>query len=265
MLASEVNPQYNTQHHAASQNGSAAQFNKFYLNGIHAIQIKLLSLCLQMMVKRIGQFVAWLTVLVVILGMISAFTWNTGLAGSGLGTGVFSYHLNARIQLWHDDENAYSGTVTVVGKAAARFMTWGRVSPKYRKVEIDWAIFRNGQSTGQAIIDLEHNQIFHDGRTFPLNPDALCNLVGIPNETETESAICTALDAFLQSARDGTLPKPNHHSYSLAKPLEGRLQHGATGFSLRPLELVWVAVWSIFGVSRCVTSKHPRNVGATQA
>ena len=108
-----------------------------------------------MMVKRIGPFLAWLTVLVAILAMISTFTWNTGLAGSGFGTGVFSYHLNARIQVWHDNENAYSGTVNVVGKAAARFMTWGGVSPKYRQVEIVWAIVRNGQSTGQAIVDLD--------------------------------------------------------------------------------------------------------------
>lgn len=217
------------------------------------------------MLNRIGQFVAWLTVLVVILCMISALTWNTGLAGSGLGTGVFSYHLNARIQLWHDNENAYSGTVNVVGNAPARFMAWGRVSPKYRKVEIDWTIFQHGQSEGQAIIDLEHNQILHDGRTFPLNPVALCSLVGIPNETESESEICTALDDFIQSARDGTLPKPNHHSYSIAEPLAGRLQHSATGFSLGPLELVWVAVWTIFGVSRCIASKGSQDAGATQA
>lgn len=220
-----------------------------------------------MMLKRIRKLGAWLTILLVVLFLISALIFNMGLAGSGAGTGVFSYWFRARFQVWPDTENspAISGSVNVEGNAEPRFMVWGHASPRYRKLEIDWVIFRDGESKGQAVIDLNEMQILHGTQNSPLNADSLCSLIGLTNTTNGEGLMVTTLIDFLESAREGTLPPPNHHGYSLPKPLPGKMQHFATGFSLRPLELAWVGAWSIFGLFGWIKPKHIADDSAKQA
>ncbi len=219
------------------------------------------------MLKRIKKLCAWLTVLFVVLFFISALTFNMGLAGSGAGTGVFSYWFRASFRVGSNFENdlGVSGCINVEGNAESRFMIWGHASPRYRTVEIEWVMFRHGESTGQAVIDLKEMQISHGTQTSPLNADTLGSLIGFPNTSNGRNVMVTSLMDFLQSAGQGTLPPPSHHSYSLPEPIPGRMQHFATGSSLRPLELIWIVAWSICGLFGWIRPKGIAYEEAKQA
>jgi hypothetical protein len=203
------------------------------------------------MLKWSGKFVGWLVVLLVGLFLISTLTFHTGLAGSGAGTGVFSHSFRARFDIRpeFDEGSSKSGSMIVEARHPARLMLWGHASPKYRHAKIEWFLFREEESIGNATIDLEKLQIARSGKVMPLDTKNLLNLFEISDATAQDRLMVGTLAEFLQAAKDGDLPRPNHHGHSLPKPLPGRMQHFATGFSLSPLELTWVIVWSGFGLT----------------
>lgn len=91
-------------------------------------------------------------------------------------------------------------------------------------------------------------RIVGDGDSTPLNPENISSLLGITASTEEDTRMADALVEFLQSARDGNLPRPNHHGHSMSEPISGHMQHFATDFSLRPMELAWLVGWVAFGI-----------------
>ena len=217
------------------------------------------------MVRRIRKLAAWLSVLIVVLFLIHVLTFTLAWGGSGAGTGVFSYYFRARFQLDHESDNGRTmlGSVNVEGRVEPRFMMWGHVSPQYREAEMDWLLFGDGGNEGHAVVDLDHMQIAHDGHTVPLTAEHVCSLFGVSGSNDGEQALSSALVQFFQSARDGSLPLPNHHGHSLPDPLPGRMQHFAIGPAIRPLELFWVVAWSIAGLCQLFTRQRI-SVGKTQ-
>jgi hypothetical protein len=210
---------------------------------------------LSIVFSRIRKFAAWLTVLIVVLLLIHVLTFTLAWAGSGAGTGVFSYWFRARFQLDHEFESGRTllGSIKVEGRVETRFKVWGHISPKYHELQMDWFLYGDDGSEGQAVVDLDQMQITHDGHAVPLTVDNLCSLVGVPDSSKDENANITTLVQFFQSAHEGTLPVPNHHGHSLPEPLPDRMQHFATGPAVRPPELIWVVIWSLFGLVRSFT------------
>lgn len=202
------------------------------------------------MMKWAGRLVGWLAILLVGLFLISNLTFHTGLAGSGVGTGVFSHWFRAQFELSHDFDagDSTSGSISVEAKHPARFMLSGHESPNYRNAKIKWFLFREEANRGEATINLENMQIVWDGDATSLNPENIVRLFGITAPTDQDTLMANALLEFLHSARDGKLPLPNHHGHSLPEPLSGRMQHFATGFSLLPVELAWLIGWAGFGI-----------------
>ena len=109
------------------------------------------------MLKLAGKFVGWLAILLVVQFAISTMTHISVMAGSGVGTGVFSYRFRARLDSPYDfeDEDSAIGLITIEATAPSRFKVWGHASPAYRKVEIDWILFQEEQWEGRATIDLD--------------------------------------------------------------------------------------------------------------
>lgn len=206
--------------------------------------------------NRIGSFGAWLAILFAVLAVISLFTFNMGLAGSGAGTGVFSYSFRAGFQISYDEDIPTFGTINIKGNASPRFMLWGNASPKYPSAEIDWLLFQKKESSGHALLDLDHMLIVEGSKSICLDANALSNLFGISSTAHNDKVLATAVFDFLQAAQNGNLPPPRHHGHTLPEPFPGRMQHGASGMSLCPLELIWVAVWSALGLRRLIKSRH---------
>ncbi len=208
--------------------------------------------------KRIGSFVVWLAVLFAGLFLISNLTWNMAMAGAGTGTGVFSYHFSARFNLSPDSPDDFPvGSVNVEGDADRRFALWGQYSPEYQQVKIDWRLLLAQESDeGQAVADLDEMQLHHENEIQPLNLKSLSTLLGVGDEPE--SNVVAELYAFLESARDGTLPVPSHHSYSFSDPLRGTMQHFASDPFIRPVELAWVIAWCGFGVTALIKRSSSR-------
>ncbi len=202
------------------------------------------------MFRRIRNFAAWLVVLIGGLLVIHVLTFSLAWSGSGAGTGIFSYKFRARFHPDYETENGRSifGSVNVEGSVEPRFKVWGHMSPRYREVEIEWLIFDDSESAGKAVVDLDQMQIDQDGYAVPLTPDDIGKLIGLNDPNS--NAVVTALLQFLHSAREGTLPVPNHHGHSLPEPLPGRIHHFAIGPAIRPLGLVWVLMWSVAGLIR---------------
>jgi len=103
-------------------------------------------------------FGEWLAILLAVLFLVSTFTLQLGLAGSGEGTRVFSYMFRANFQIWYDvdDQISRSGSINISGSASPRFKLWGYTSPQYRSAEIDWHFYSKGESSGRATLDLDH-------------------------------------------------------------------------------------------------------------
>jgi len=205
--------------------------------------------------KRIGSLGMWLAILFAVLSVISLFTFNMGLSGSGAGTGVFSYRFRTGFRISYDDDVPTLGTIDIEGRASPRFKLWGQVSPKYRSAEIDWLLFQKKESTGHAFLDLDHMLIVQGSKSIRLDANTLSSLFGISGTAHNDKVLATTIFNFLQAAQNGTLPPPRHHGYSLPEPFSGRMHHFANGVSLRPLELIWVAVWSGFGLRRVIKPK----------
>lgn len=198
--------------------------------------------------KRFGKFGLWLAVLLLVLSGISTATYHTGLPGSGIGTGVFSYWFRAHfdIDLDYDEfESSTVGSITIEGSAPPRLMAWGHASPKYRAVEIDW--YLSQKSEGKAAVDLNASLITGPRNSVPLDAQNLATLFEITDPVEQDDLLFANLLEFLETAKEGKLPRPNHHGYLLPLPFPGRMKHFATGVSLRPVELLWVISWSTFG------------------
>ena len=208
------------------------------------------------MFRRIREFAAWVTVLIVVLLLIHALTFTLAWAGSGAGTGIFSYWFRAWFPLHLELETGHTvhGSVNVEGWVKPQFKVWGHVSPRYHKVQIDWLLFGEMGTEGQAAVDLDQMLLHHDGHTVLLTTDTIGSLVGVSNSDD--NSIVNGLIQFFQSAREGTLPLPSHHGHSLPEPLPGRMQHFAMGPAIRPLELLWVFSWSIAGLARFFTRER---------
>ncbi len=201
------------------------------------------------MLKTILLFAAWLVVLVVGYALIAGMTRPMAMAGSGAGTGVFSYWFRAKYYLSSDDTShgLLIGPVYIEGEADPRFALWGHQSPKYRQVSIEWDLFVELQeSKGKAIADLDNMTLRHKNEVQPLSLKNFSTMLGLEGEPESKTA--AGLYAFLKSARDGTLPVPNHHGHRLSDPLEGHMQHFASGPSILPFEVAWVIGWCWFGI-----------------
>lgn len=175
--------------------------------------------------KTAWKLIGWLVILLIGLFLISNLTFHTGLAGSGAGTGVFSHQFRAQLQIWHDlnDLGSTSGTVVIEAKHPARFMLSGHVSPNYRSAKIEWSLYREHPNRGEATIDLKNMQIVGEGNATQLNPESILRLFGIADSTDQDKLMADASVKFLQAARDGNLPGPNHHGHSMAEPLPGRI------------------------------------------
>nr|CAP47706.1 putative integron gene cassette protein [uncultured bacterium] len=185
----------------------------------------------------------------------------------GAGTGFFSHLFVARCDFCPelDESTSTWGSITVKATRPAQPMLWGHVSPKYSHAKIEWSLFHEKESNGNATIDLEQMQITRNGEVTSLDAENLSHLLGIFDATDHEIVRVETLFDFLQAAKNGDLPRPNHHGHSLPVLLPGHMQHFATGFSLRPLELAWVVGWSglgILGVTSAINSKRGK---ATQA
>ena len=144
-------------------------------------------------------------------------------------------------------------------------MFWGHASPNYRHATIKWFLIREKGSSGSATINLETMQITTNGKDMPLDAKNLARLFGIAAATEHDIVVFGTLVEFLRASRDGGLPPPNHHGHSLPEPLPGYMQHLATGFSLRPLELAWIAGWSGLGILGLVIANSIRHRETDQA
>jgi len=207
--------------------------------------------------KIAGKLIGWLVILIIGLYLISYLTRYSSLAGSGEGTGVFSHGFRAQFQIG-PDFNAHdltSGTITVEATHPATFMLSGHVSPNYRSARIDWFLYREHQNIGEATVDLENMLVAREGNATRLNPESISRLFGITNPTDQDKLLADAFVKFLQAARDGNLPRPNHHGHSMSEPLPGHMQHFATGFSLRPLELAWTVGWIACGMMMLFRAK----------
>lgn len=210
-----------------------------------------------MMLRRTRTFAIWLAVLIVVYLLIDLLTFSLAWMGSGEGTGILTYRFVTRLHFHYENEAGRNefGTVNVEGRTEPRFMLWGHVSPQYHHVQIDWAAFGDLGCEGNAVINLREMTIDRDGETVPLTPNGLGSLIGVRNPGDNSDGVVDALIQFLLSARDGTLPVPRHHGYSLPEPLSGSMHHFALGPAIRPLELLWVAAWSAVGFSRLFTRR----------
>ncbi len=207
--------------------------------------------------RRIVSFGEWLAILLAALFLVSTLTLQMGLAGSGEGTGVFSYMFRANFQVWYDvnDTLSRSGLINISGNASPRFKLWGHASPQYRSAEIDWHFYSNGESSGHAIIDLDQMLIHQADKSIALDANTISSLFNFSHPADRDRLLATTIVDFLQAAKDGTLPTPSHHSHALPEPFPGRMQHFATGTALRPFELIWVAAWCAFGLRRLRKTK----------
>jgi hypothetical protein len=210
------------------------------------------------MLKCTWKILGWLAVLLVGLYLISFLTFHTGLSGAGTGTGIFSYSFRAFCDVMSERENEGSafGSIFIEAKLPPRFMVWGQSSPKYRNAEITWTLLQKEKSKGKATIDLERMLIITDDKSASLTTKTLSALLGIAPTTARDTILVERVAELLRSAGDGKLPVPNHHGYSLPEPFIGYMQHYALGFWIRPLGLVWVAIWSAFGIYRLIITKR---------
>ena len=186
------------------------------------------------------------------------------MAGSGVGTGVFSYWFRARFYLWPEDDvsnDLLVGSISVEGSADRRFALWGHRSPRYQQVSIDWSLTHAQQSgEGQVVANLREMQLYHKNEVRTLDLNSLSTLFGVGGEPESKAV--AELYAFLECARDGLLPLPSHHGHSFSDPLPGRMQHFASGPSIRPFELAWVIAWCGFGAIALIR-RSPKKVSST--
>lgn len=210
------------------------------------------------MIRLTIQLAKWLSVLVIGLIAISMLVYSSSAAGSGAGTGFFSYRFGAVFQVWPNASGDASGSFRVEGNVAPRFLLWGHTSPAYQTVAIEWEMYHGNQGKGQASLDLEQMGIVAHDQTTDITEKSLSTLLGFSTANPREAEQVATLLSFLESARDGTLPPPRHHGYALPEPLPGYMQHFATGTSIPPLQLIWVIVWSAIGLGASVRRRAAR-------
>jgi len=197
-----------------------------------------------------GKLVGWLAILLVGHIVITVLTNSMAQSGAGLGTGVLSYWFRAQFQVWHGPDRGDSmiGSITVESRHPARFKLWGNSSPRYRHSEIDWFLYNRERSEGKAEIDLGNLQIVQGGNAVSLDSANLLRLFGISDPTEDDTLVVEALVEFFESAREGRLPRPNHHGHRLSEPLPGWMQHFAIGLAIQPMGMIWLVSWTWFGI-----------------
>ena len=218
--------------------------------------------------KSILKFIAWLAILLgglFVLVYISEMTRSSS-AGAGEGTGLLSYRCVASFQIFDEPEPDDFGyySITMVAEEPPRFVLWGNRSPHYRKADLQWNFFRIGHENreGTLAIDLQSMSFENAGKMIPLNPDSLSFIFELKKPSEREEIIVKSLFDFLKAARDGGIPRPNHHGHRLPDPLPGSLQHSATGCALMPIELAWVGGWTLFGIFSIIRSRKQRHTFA---
>lgn len=204
------------------------------------------------MFERIWKFVAWFTLLFIGLFLIHVFTTPMSISGSGAGTGIFAYLFQAHFLLDNQLANGHSilGSINIEGRSESRFQLWGQMSPRYNELQMDWLIYGEKRSEGQAVIDLEQMVLQQDGRKVPLTHDSISRLIDVTNSSGGSNPVVNGLMDFFLAAHDGTLPSPRHHSHSLPGPLSGRISHFAHGPMIRPLEFIWIIAWVIYGLAK---------------
>jgi hypothetical protein len=111
-------------------------------------------------------------------------------------------------------------------------------------------MFHPSGHQGRAVLDLKQMAIVKSNKTISVDEQSLSALLGFSATNPRDAERVATLLRFLQSARDGTLPPPNHHGHELPEPLSGYLQHFASGTSIPPLQLIWMLAWMAFGLSR---------------
>ncbi|MCW1926522.1 hypothetical protein OKA05_28480 [Luteolibacter arcticus] len=215
----------------------------------------------------VRQIVFWVALFFAGVWVVSVVTSHSAMAGAGAGMGRFSYWFRFTLEPYPsgggDDE--LMGRVIIEGRAPPRWMKFGGVSPRYREVSLEWAMFsgvRVGETGGTCSIDLTKHEIVSGADRLPLDRENLGRLFGFAVAPEESMGFLDELLGRLEECRSGTLPRPRHHTYRFDEgPIRGRLQHFASGFSLSYPELVWAGVWlfMVLGVTTGMVLRRRRS------
>lgn len=199
------------------------------------------------MLKR---FLVWILILLVGAFLIGiAQPQFSSMAGSGAGTGMFEHHFQAKINFPPDPESddRLMGSIFIEADHPQTFMLSGHNSPKYERARFKWYIFRENESSGETWIDLNRMSLTHKGRSIQVNVKNLLKLFGYDSATQEDLSYLESFVSLISAANNGELPPPRHHTYQLEDPLDGYLQHVASGWSVPILTLIWIMFWSMVG------------------
>lgn len=202
----------------------------------------------------------WIFLLLGGAWIVSAVTCRISLPGPH-GVGRFSYSFRYTLEPdFHEalDEEMID-VVTIEGKAPGRFTVDGWKAPQYQEVSMKWMMFSGasgGETKGACWVDLSKRQIVNGAERLPLEQSTLRSLFGLKANSEPSDLFLNDLQAKLEAAASGTMPRPQHHTYSFDEPpTRGRLQHFAQGVSVQFPVLVWAGIW-LFLVLATVTIKR---------
>ncbi|KLU05429.1 hypothetical protein RISK_002536 [Rhodopirellula islandica] len=111
-------------------------------------------------------------------------------------------------------------------------------------------MFHRVPNQGEATLDLEQLTIVAGNQTSSLDKDSLSKLLRMSPANPRDAEYVGALLRFIYSARDGTLPPPQHHLIELPTTLSGNMQHFASGTAVSPIQLLWIISWFGYGIRR---------------
>jgi hypothetical protein len=127
---------------------------------------------------------------------------------------------------------------------------WAR-PPNYRYSEMDFE-WDTEDSNGSGRLDLTSMMLENSDGTTPIDHEWFYRM------TEQED-LATAFMDLLNSARDGTLPKPRHHTHYLHEKITGSLAHFSCGRRYPYALLVWAFIWmaaTVYRLIRCIRQSN---------
>lgn len=201
--------------------------------------------CLKMNRKTTLKTIGWVLLFPGGIILLQFVLWLFTSRGSIDDFGRFHGVLTASLA----DKNNCS-SLTINGQTLPEWKVERPSNFTYSDLDFEWIEWPS-EITHKGTLHLSRMTLVTSSGTVKLDHDWLLQRV------EDEYTATAYLD-FLMSARDGTLPRPRHHTYYPEGMIEGRLSHFSLGFCLSRKVLWWGVMWVCFSIILLLRQALPR-------
>jgi hypothetical protein len=203
-------------------------------------------------------------------GYFSIYVSDFGYSDNSQGFGVYSSSVFCDLEgdSIYQRDGIHQFHIEYEGATGPEWYWESPDSYRYKSLRLEW---HNIESAGEGILDLETFQLKTEDESFELTEASLSELLFPASIREHPRALAQIAEVFscILLAKEGTLPPPRHHTYSLAdldkKPemeLHGTIGHAGGASRLRFIYATWSIIWLGFSSCAVVLSKTRKNMEA---